>query len=177
MKTKKEFRYFSIFNHEKEQEYLREQHKQGWKFKKVTGLGMYHFEECTPEDVIYQLDFNQDGSAHKDDYVQMFADFGWEYIQEYVGYSYFRKSANEMEGDETIFCDESSRLAMLERVYKGKLLPLFVIFSACLLPQFVLNLVNGHMILAAVMGSVSLVYIGVFVYCAYHYYRKKNKID
>ena len=57
MKTKKEFRYFTIFNYENEQEYLREQHKHGWKFVKVTGLGMYHFEECDSEDVIYPLDY------------------------------------------------------------------------------------------------------------------------
>ena len=46
---KKEFRYFSIFNHEDEQKYLQNQHHLGWKFIKVTGLGTYHFEECDPE--------------------------------------------------------------------------------------------------------------------------------
>jgi len=57
MKTKKQYKYFSIFNHEKEQDYLREMHKQGWKFIKVTGLGVYHFEECEPQDVVYNLEF------------------------------------------------------------------------------------------------------------------------
>ena len=71
----------------------------------------------------------------------MFADCGWEYIQEYAGYSYFRKAVKEMDMEEEIFCDEESRLAMLERVYKGRLLPMLVIFSACLLPQFILNFV------------------------------------
>ena len=175
MKIKKEFRYFSIFDHEKEQEYLQEKHKQGWKFLKVTGLGMYHFEECQPEDVIYQLDYNQEGSAHKEEYIKMFADCGWEYIQEYAGYSYFRKSVSEMDAEEEIFCDDDSRLAMMDRVYKGRLIPLLVIFSACLLPQFILNYVNGHYLLAAVMGGVLLVYVVLFGYCAVHYYRKKNK--
>ena len=78
MRTKKEFRYFTIFNHEKEQDYLRDQQKQGWKFVKVTGIGTYHFEECTPEDVIYQLDFNQETGAQKEEYLKMFADCGWE---------------------------------------------------------------------------------------------------
>ena len=77
METKKEFRWFSIAQHVQEQDYLREQHKKGWKFVKVTGLGMYHFEKCAPEDVVYQLDYNPDGSAHKDEYLQMFADFGF----------------------------------------------------------------------------------------------------
>ena len=95
MKMKREFRYFTIFNHEDEQDYLREMHKHGWKFVKVTGLGRYHFEECQPEEVVYQLDYNQEGSAHKDEYIQMFEDCGWEYIQEFAGYSYFRKAVGE----------------------------------------------------------------------------------
>ena len=175
MTTKKEFRYFSIFNYEKEQEYLQEQHRLGWKFRKVTGLGTYHFEQCRPENVIYQLDYNQEGSAHKDEYIQMFADCGWEYIQEFAGYSYFRKPAAAMDAEESIFCDDSSRLAMMERVYKGRLLPLLLIFSACILPQFAINLSNGRYFLAALMGSISFIYIFFFIYCAIHYCRRKNK--
>ncbi len=174
MKTKTEFRYFSIFNHEKEEEYLQEQHKHGWKFIKVTGLGKYHFEECESEDVVYQLDYNPEGNVQKEEYVQMYADCGWEYIQEYAGYSYFRKATKDMNENEEIFCDESSRLAMLERVYKSRLLPLLVIFTACLLPQFVLNLVNGRYVLATFMGGILLVYVVLFGSCAVHYHRKKN---
>ena len=86
MTTKRESKCFTIFNHEKEEEYLRNQHKAGWKFVKATGFGRYHFEKCQPEDVIYQLDYNQEGLKNKAEYVQMFADCGWEYIQDYVDY-------------------------------------------------------------------------------------------
>ena len=103
MKTKKQFKYFSIFNYEKEQEYLSEMHRHGWKFVKVTGFCIYHFEECEPEEVIYQLDYNQEGIENKDEYVKMFNDCGWEYLQDYVGYSYFRKPADEMNDNEEIF--------------------------------------------------------------------------
>ena len=175
MKTKKEFRYFSIFNHEKEQAYLREQHCHGWKFQKVTGLGMYHFEECQPEDVVYQLDYNPEGSAHREEYQKMFADCGWEYIQEYAGYSYFRKPVEAGGEAEEIFCNDSDRLAMLERVYQGRLRPMLVVFSACILPQFVLNLMNGRPVLAGVIGAILGVYVVMFAYCAIHYYRKKNQ--
>ena len=140
---------------------------------KVTGFGTYHFVECRPEDVVYQLDYNQEGSANKDQYIKMFSDCGWEYLQEYAGYTYFRKPVGDME--ESIFCDESSKLAMLERVYKGRLVPLLVIFSACLLPQFVLNLANGNYFLAGLMGAILAIYGAFFGYCAVHYYRKKNK--
>ena len=175
MKSKKQFKWFTIFEYEKEQDYLREMHKSGWKFVKVKGLGMYYFEKCPSQDVVYQLDYNKEGLAHKDEYLKMFDDCGWEYIQDYAGYSYFRKPASEMNGDEEIFCDDASRVAMMERVYKSRLIPLLVIFSACLLPQFVLNLTNGRFGLAVFLGGILAVYVALFGYCAAHYYRKKNK--
>lgn len=175
MTTKKESKYFTIFNHEKEEEYLRQQHKAGWKFVKVTGFGKYHFEKCQPEDVVYQLDYNQEGSANKEEYIQMFADCGWEYIQEYAGYSYFRKRAADMNGEEAIFSDDSSRVAMMERVYKTRLIPLLVIFAACILPQFIIQLSNGRYGLAVFFGVISAIYAAVFGSCAWKYYTLKKK--
>lgn len=175
MEMKKEWKYFTIFNHEKEEEYLRAQHKAGWKFVRVSGIGIYHFERCTPEDVVYQLDYNREGLKNKAEYIRMFADCGWDHIQDYVDFSYFRKPVADMNGDEEIFCDDSSRLAMMERVYKGRMVPLMVIFSACLLPQFVINLTNGRYAIAVLMGGLLAVYAALFGYCAVSYYRKKNK--
>ena len=174
MDTKKEFRWFTIVQHEQEQEYLRRQHNAGWAFVKVTGLGMYHFRRCEPADVVYQLDYNQEGSAHKDEYITMFRDCGWEYIQEYAGYSYFRKDAAAMQGDEEIFCDDASRIAMMERVFKGRLTPLLVIFCAFLIPQFVLHLTSGHYAVAVFLGVILGLYIVVFTFFAWHYFRYKS---
>ena len=84
MQTKKALKFFSIFEYEKEQDYLRNMHKSGWKFVCISGFCVYHFEKCEPEDVIYQLDYNQEGIAHKDQYIKMFEDCGWEYLQDYV---------------------------------------------------------------------------------------------
>ncbi|MBQ8258055.1 MAG: DUF2812 domain-containing protein [Clostridia bacterium] len=172
---KKLFRYFSIFEYEKEEKYLREMHKSGWRFLKVTGLGVYHFEKCTPADVIYQLDYNQDSKEHKDEYLQMFSDCGWEHIQEYAGYSYFRKPAAEMNGDEEIFCDNESKLQMMERVLKGRMLPLLIIFFCCLVPQFVINIFSTRNYAAAgVIAGVLLLYIAVFTYAVVNYLKAKN---
>ncbi len=70
METKKEFKIFTIFEYKKEQNYLREMQKRGWKFVKVKDLGMYHFEKCAPQNVIYQLDYNEDGLANKEEYMK-----------------------------------------------------------------------------------------------------------
>lgn len=172
---KKFFRYFSIFEYEKEEKYLREMHKSGWRFLKVTGLGVYHFEKCIPADVIYQLDYNKEGLEQKDEYLRMFSDCGWEHIQEYAGYSYFRKPAAEMNGDEEIFCDNESKLQMMERVLKGRMLPLLIIFFCCLVPQFVINIFSTRNYAAAgVIAGVLLLYIAVFTYAVVNYLKAKN---
>ena len=48
-------------DYEKEAAFLSKMHKNGWKLKEIKGLCSYHFEKCTPEDVVYQLDYNQEG--------------------------------------------------------------------------------------------------------------------
>ena len=112
MDKKKERKFFTIMEFEKEQEYLQKMHKEGWKLVKVTGLGLYHFEKCEPENVIYQLDYNEDGIKHKDEYIQMFKDCGWDHIINYLGFSYFRKLVSNLNESEEIFCDHNSKFEM-----------------------------------------------------------------
>ena len=171
---KKEFRYFTIFDYEKEQEYLSQMHERGWKFITVYFPGIYCFEQCKPEKVIYQLDYNQEGLAHKAEYLQMFADCGWEYLQNYTGYSYFRKAASEMDGEEEIFCDDASRLDMMKRVFTGRMIPLLVCFFLVIIPQVVLQSLNhtplgrGFMIVFIILLGI---YLGVFISFAVSFWR------
>ncbi len=143
--TMTEFRWFSIFDWEEEQAYLQRRHAQGWRFVRVSFVGLYHFEACQPQEVVYQLDYNREGLAHKSEYLQMFSDCGWEYIQDFMGYSYFRKAAADLQQGETgIFCDEDSRMDMLQRVIKGRLTPLLVVFCCIILPQLNLQASMHH---------------------------------
>lgn len=175
MQGKKQVKWFTIFEYEKEQDYLREMHRSGWKFVKVTGLGMYYFERCMPQDVVYQLDYNKDGLAHKDEYLKMFDDCGWEYIQDYFGYSYFRKAVSEDGAAEEIFCDEESRFQMMQRVMKGRMLPLLILFFAVLLPQFIRSLFYTRYYLVAVFtGSVLVLYLVIFGMCFVKYTQYKK---
>ena len=90
---------------------------------------------------MYQLDYNEEGIKHKDEYVRMFQDCGWEYIQDYAGYSYFRKSVSQMQGKmEEIFCDDESRLEMMRRMFLGRYTPLFIILVLLILPNLFLQL-------------------------------------
>lgn len=164
METKKQFKWFTIFEYEKEQEYLRQMHKDGWKFVKVSGLGMYHFEKCAPQDVVYQLDYNKDGLDHKDEYLKLFDDCGWEYLQDYVGYSYFRKAVDAGGAAEEIFCDEESKFQMMQRVMKGRMTPLLILFFLVLLPQFLNHLLSTrNYFIVFFTGGVLALYVAIFV--------------
>lgn len=169
------FKYYTITQFEQEANYLREMHRKGWKFVKVNGIGLYHFEPCTPEDVVYQLDYNQEGIEHKDEYVQLFNDCGWEYLQDYVGYSYFRKPASQMDGEEEIFCDDQSRLDMLNRIFKGRIVTMIIIFLTCIVGQILLNMHRPRVVL--VFGTLGIVYIILFAQFAISYYGYKKKVS
>lgn len=174
MEIKKTFKYFTIFEYEREQNYLMRMHQSGWKFVKISGFCIYHFEKCTPENVIYQLDYNQDGIAHKDEYVKMFNDCGWEYLQDFVGYSYFRKPASEISGTTEIFCDDDSRLQMLERVFKGRIFPLIILFSCIFIPQFINSIIYHTYIFTIVFGVLISLYSLIFSIFFLQYWKLKH---
>ena len=53
MKDRKiKFRYFTIMEWEKEQDFLRREGLKGWRFTKATLLGIYHFEKCDSQRTI-----------------------------------------------------------------------------------------------------------------------------
>ena len=174
MQNKKERKRFGVWEHKKEEEYLRQQHNAGWKLVKTNIFAWFYFEECEPEDVVYQLDYNNELSDGKENYIKMFADCGWEYVQDCMGYHYFRKPAAKMNGEEEIFSDNTSRIAMMQRVLKGRLLPLLVILLCVFLPQFYNSLSDESYLRAAVLGLCMLLYIVIFVLFAIRYYRLKK---
>ena len=164
-RTQWKLAFFTLPEYEDEQDWLREQHLQGRKLTGVVAPCFYRFEPCEPEDVVYQLDYNPEGMAHPGEYIRLFADCGWEYVAKMVGYSYFRKPAAKMQGDEEIFCDDESRLAMLKRVFRGKMIPLLVLFFCCILPQLFLQYHLGdglNRFLFGVYVLLLLLYIVVF---------------
>ncbi|RDU24244.1 DUF2812 domain-containing protein [Anaerosacchariphilus polymeriproducens] len=178
--TKIEFRFFTIPQWRQEQDYLRQQHNKGWAFTKVDFIGLYHFEKCEAQDVVYQLDYNQEGIANKVEYVQMFRDCGWEYLQDYVGYSYFRKASSEMNGNEEIFCDDTSRLEMMKKVFKGRMIPLIVIFFTIIIPQLLVHsnlkgsLSNGLTLIFIILGFVYLILFTSFGIQFWKYWKSLN---
>lgn len=173
--TKTEFKLFTVPEWEKEEQYLREQHKNGWKFVNVNFIGLYHFVKCDPRDVIYQLDYNPESTTQKEEYIQMFRDCGWEYLQNFFGYSYFRKAASEMDGEEEkIFCDDASRLDMIKRVFKHRMTPLLCVFCLIIIPQIFMQMqVNtpANHILLILFCSLFFIYLGLFIKVAIAFWK------
>ena len=143
------FRYFTIMEYEKEQKWLEQQHREGWRLTDAK-VCVYRFERCKPEEVVYQLDYNEDGRARREEYLQLFRDCGWEHVLDNVGYSYFRKPKSQMQGDEEIFCDMESRMDMFRRILRGRMIPLLVLFFCIFLPAIAME------ILATAEGSPAL---------------------
>ena len=87
--TKVKIRFYTIADFNEEEIWLRKEHQSGWKLVKMVPPCFYHFEKCQPEDVIYRLDFKNNGENA--DYMQMMKDYNWEYFEHCVGWLYFRK--------------------------------------------------------------------------------------
>ena len=110
---------------------------------------------------------------HKNEYVQTFYDCGWEYLQNFFGYSYFRKAVSEMDGtEEEIFCDDDSRLDMMKRVFRKRMIPLLCILFLIIIPQIIIqsyvNTPENH-VLAAIFCIMFGVYLALFIAFAVQY--------
>lgn len=177
---KRTFKYFAITQADREEKYLDSMHKKGWKLDKVNFINLYHFSKCTPEEYTYKLDYNCEGLKNKDEYYQMFNDCGWEHVDDYVGYSYFRKKGNAEKED--IFCDEESKLDYLRRVFRGRVIPLIIIYFCCILPQLYMHAFSinsfsatSDRIFTNIFAVLSVVYLTLFIkfVIEFHKYEKK----
>lgn len=182
--TRREFHYFLLPDYEKEEEFLREMHNDGWKFTHVTLPGIYHFEACEPEDVVYRIDFNPQTADKKREYIRMFEDYGWDYLQDLNEFSYFRKAASdaETEADTEIFSDNASKVDMMRRIFTKRMIPVLVVFLCCMLPNIinVSRLGITHFspfegILFGLLYALFGLYIGIITHCFIGFHRLSKK--
>lgn len=157
---------FYISDFEEEQEFLSSQHNAGWRLNDTKGK-KYLFEKCDKEAVVYQIDFNPK-EQRKSEYIQLFTDFGWEFITEKEGRFYFSKSALPWR-DQKIFSDRETKIAMCRKIIKRKLvqlIPLLVIlvFVSCILA---LNMFLYNFFPLGIIFIVSLIWLGGIILTLY----------
>lgn len=133
---------------------------------------IFYFTSCPPEEVIYQLNFNPEGIKQKDEYVKMFEDCGREYLFDCMNYSYFRKPKSQMDGEEEIFCDDESRLEMMNRILRWRLIPLVAIFTTVFVPQLRSER-KGVSIFFWILG---ILYLLIFLHFGSHYLRFRKQV-
>ena len=80
-----------------------------------------------------------------------------------------------MAGSEEIFCDDDSRLQMMSRVFKGRVLPAFAIFSCVIIPNFVMSMDGQNYTATAIFGLLTGIYLGCFGLFAYQYMSLKKR--
>ena len=176
-------RFFTVADYEEEEQWLRRQHQNGWKLVKTVLPCFFVFERCTPEDVVYRLHYKND--CGNGEYFQLFQDYGWTYFNRCMGWLYFRRPVSETDTaqEQEIFSDDASRVEMLRHIVRTRMLPLLVIFFACLLPNFINSVrrAEGGVPFAdgftVIFSVLVLVYLFLFVYCGGKLRRLKKKYE
>ena len=162
-KRQTKIRFFTIADYNEEQAWLEEQHENGWKLVKVTAPCFFTFEECVPEEVSYRLEFNQTKAT--DDYLQMYEDYGWDYIGGCMNWSYFRKPVVEStaEGENEIFSDDESRLNMIDRIVHTRLIPVIAALITVISINMRSMLEESGVWYGSARGVVNIVLIAILV--------------
>jgi hypothetical protein len=149
--TKRVFRWFWAWNDEQEEAWLTEMAQQGWHLCKPGVFGFYTFERGASRNVTYRLDFKTAGKD-REEYLQLFADAGWEHVGEMGGWQYFRKEAAEGETPE-IYTDKSSKIHKYQRL---------LLFLIIFLPIYSVILTRVHSSSPDLLKALSLV-LGLFM--------------
>jgi hypothetical protein len=82
-----------------------------------------------------------------------------------------------MKAEEEIFCDDASKLEMIERVFKGRMIPLLVIFFLIIVPQLLIQCRVGHAaswVLFWLYVVLFVLYLMIFVKFWKHYRHLKD---
>lgn len=167
---KKIFKFIFAWQDEKEEEWLREMSLKGWKFKSFFWF-RYKFEKTEPKDVIYKLDYKSTTNKDIDEYLKIYEDAGWEHVDEFAGWNYFRIDAKDCVLPD-IYSDNASKA----QKYKGLLKTLLIVLG--------INFINIlNIILNPIYEDISLfrtiiriVHIPVMIFIAYGSYKIHNKI-
>ena len=113
-KTITKFRWFWIWNDEKEAAWLSKMSAQGLHLANPGFLGFYKFLGGESRDYVYHLDNLTFNKSDRAVCVKFFRGLGWEYLGQIIGWQYYRKDAKKNAKD--IFADKATRVMMYRRM-------------------------------------------------------------
>lgn len=114
-KRMRKFKWFWAWQDEAEEAWLREMSNEGWHLTGISFPTLYDFEFGEAMDYVYRLDYRSYWKMDKEEYLQLFSDAGWEYVEEMAGWHYFRKLARSGEELE-IYTDAESKIGKYQRL-------------------------------------------------------------
>lgn len=155
-KRKIKVRFFTIADFKKEARWLEEEHRKGWRFTKVFFF-FYLFEKCAPAQAIYRLDFTNKKAS--EDYVELYRDYGWDYLDSCNNFHYFRKMKDAVnfvdEGE--IFSNSESQIRMIDLILKRLL---FAVTPSVIILLFYYYRYRYKLIL-----FLLVIWLILFIYC------------
>lgn len=172
------FRFFTIVDYEREEEFLRKMANKGYQLEEIVGVFFYKFSESEPRDTIYRLDYGIHKENEKKEYIQLFEDYGWDYMFDFVDWSYFKTDQDNPNTE--IFSDNESRLELANRIFKHRYIPILIIFLLTVVPIFYRVLIFGERfeslkVIAPIWGFLFAVYLIVIGYTGYGLYKINKK--
>lgn len=106
MKSKAQFRIFTILDLDKEEEYLHEMHLKGWRYR-TSRFGFFYFDQCQPDDIIYRIYDSRFLKKYKHE-LQDFRNRDWELI-EAGSCSILRKSSSDLLPEDQVYMSKGLR--------------------------------------------------------------------
>jgi len=162
---KRFFRMFWAWDDETEEAWLSQMAQRGWHLVRPA-LGFYPFVQGDPKNVVYRMDFKA-GDKDMAEYLQLFADAGWQHVGALGGWQYFRKEAAEG-GTLEIYTDNTSKIQKYQRV-----ITLLIVF----LPILIVMFSRAEERTSAFMEVVQVLQIGVMVLYIYGMLRLILRIE
>ena len=171
---------FYISEFEQEAAWLSFMHREGWKFVSTDSLH-YQFEKTEKEDLVYEMDYLESGVAG-DDYLQMYRDYGWEFVCQCDHWCYFRKQRTEGdEADTVLFRDRESKLELCKRVVHGQFLRMlpFILLMPSTINLFRLSKPTEHFgpIFGTALTVISILSLGIFIVPLIIYFNQINRLN
>ena len=165
MKSKLQFRIFTIVNLDKEEEYLHEMHLKGWKYR-TSRFGLFYFDQCQPDDVIYCIYDSRFLKKHEHE-LQDFRNRDWELME--TGFcSILRKPAsNLLPEDQVFYRNHGLRWEMVISRLRSSIATLLGGLVVCLI-LYRENLSSSFFLIFGIYGLM-------ISYLIYGYFRLKRK--
>lgn len=134
--TKKAFKIFWAWQDDAEEKWLRKMSKEGWGLKHYNWF-IYTFEQIQPTDYVYKLDYKGNYADDLQTYISLFEDSGWEHVDQFQNWHYFRTVATSTIETPDIYSDTESKVKKYEdlsNVILTVLLSIITIFFIVVLP-------------------------------------------